>query len=129
MSTETKAIRDGAISAGVFLTFSIAIYVSYFHIFPHPFIRDLPVEVPAKIQNAKIQSTQDIEWLRGVALQLDTAQRQNNRELNEFIDALIILLIIIGISVVGLSISNVRLWVKYLRQQNNGNIPWWLEWV
>lgn len=113
----------------MFLLFSLIIYIAYFHVFPRPFFQDLPLDVRTKIQNAKIENTQDIEWLRRIALLQDDAQRQDNLNSNKMLASGIDLLISIGLWAAGLFILNVFLWLKLMREQRNESVPWWLRWV
>ena len=129
MKTERKMVRNNVIYAGLFFIIALVFYIAFFHVFSRPFVQDLPVDVRTKIQNTKVQTSKDIEWLRSVALQLDENARGVNKQASSLIASAIDALIVFSILVAYLFLTNVGLWMKLQREQRNEIIPWWLRWL
>jgi len=121
MNISKSAILNSGISAGIFFVAAITIYIGFYYVVPQPFIRELPIEV-----RTKIQTINDIEKLRAVALKFDSNARSNAIVFNSLFRESVILIIIFSLASCFLFLVNIAFWVRFLREEKNENISWWL---
>jgi hypothetical protein len=124
MSNIKKIVWFNIIYASIYLLGSLVLYTAFHYVFPQPFFNDPALEI-----RTKIESTQDIEWLRRIALQQDDAERVGNEHSNNMLNKAVELHIALGLSVVFISVMNIFFWLKIMRQLRSESIPWWLRWV
>lgn len=122
MKIPKNAIWHTSICAGLYLLIALTIYVAFYHVFPRPFMQELPIEV-----RTKIQDTKDIEHLREITLLLESRVRSDQRSLNDLFDEAIQLIIILNIMASVVFLTNLGYWLKFIRGQNGEYVPWWLR--
>ena len=124
MKTVNKAILNSAICAGVSLLGALAVYVAFFHMLPQPLLKEQSIEV-----RTKIQEINDIEHLRKVALLLEASRRSDIKSFNEVFKSAVVAMAWLFIMAGVMLLSNITYWLRFLREQRNEHVPWWLRWL